>query len=126
MPVVLDYPEVESRVESTDMGEFARVMAAGTVSSRGELTPIQRVGVGAEGGKNGLAGLVLTLVKLLHELVEKQAIRRIDSGNLTDEEVERLGFTLMRQAQEISRMCKEFGLNEDELNLDLGPLGKLL
>jgi hypothetical protein len=117
---------VESRVESTDMGEFARVMAAGTVSSRGELTPIQRVGVGAERGKNGLAGLVLTLVKLLHELVEKQAIRRIDSGNLTDEEVERLGFTLMRQAQEISRMCKEFGLNEDELNLDLGPLGKLL
>jgi ribosomal protein S12 methylthiotransferase accessory factor YcaO len=66
------------------------------------------------------------LVKLLHELLERQAIRRIEAGSLTDQEIERLGLTLMRQAQEIERLRNEFGLEEDDLNLDLGPLGKLL
>ncbi|MCF8036109.1 MAG: gas vesicle protein K [Desulfobacteraceae bacterium] len=76
--------------------------------------------------KNGLGQLVLTLVELIHELLEKQAIRRIDSGSLNDDEIERLGLTFMRQAEEIERLRKEFGLEEDDLNLDLGPLGKLL
>ena len=76
--------------------------------------------------KNGLGQLVLTLVKLLHELLEKQAIRRMESGSLTGNQIERLGLTLMRQAQEIERLRKEFGLEEEDLNIDLGPLGKLL
>jgi hypothetical protein len=76
--------------------------------------------------KNGLGQLVLTLVKLLHELLERQAIRRMEAGTLTDWEIERLGTTLMMQAQEIERLRKEFGLHEEDLNLDLGPLGKLL
>ena len=122
----LEYPPAEPRVDSADMGEFARVMTATALTPRGDHHPVQRLNLGRERGKNGLAGLVLTLVKLLHELVEKQAIRRIDSGNLTDEEIERLGFTLMRQAEEIARIAREFGLEDDDLNLDLGPLGKLL
>ena len=76
--------------------------------------------------KNGLGQLVLTLVKLLHELLEKQAIRRMEGGSLSDDEVERLGSALMRQAEEIERLRMEFGLTEEDLNLDLGPLGKLL
>jgi hypothetical protein len=76
--------------------------------------------------KNGLGQLVLTLVKLLHELLERQGIRRIEAGSLTDEQIERLGLTLMRQAQEIDRLRREFGLAEEDLNLDLGPLGQLL
>ena len=76
--------------------------------------------------KNGLGQLVLTLVKLLHELLEKQAIRRMESGSLSENQIERLGLTLMRQAQEIERLRKEFGLEEEDLNIDLGPLGKLL
>lgn len=76
--------------------------------------------------KNGLGQLVLTLVKLLHELLEKQAIRRMEGGSLTDAEIERLGTALMRQAEEIERLRVEFGLKEEDLNLDLGPLGKLL
>ena len=76
--------------------------------------------------KNGLGQLVLTLVKLLHELLERQAIRRMESGSLTDSEIENLGMTMMMQAQEIDRLRKEFGLEEHDLNLDLGPLGKLL
>ena len=75
--------------------------------------------------KNGLGQLVLTLVKLLHELLEKQAIRRMEGGSLSDDETERLGTALMRQAEEIERLRVEFGLSEEDLNLDLGPLGKL-
>jgi hypothetical protein len=75
--------------------------------------------------KNGLGQLVLVLVKLLHELLEQQAIRRIESGSLTEDQVERLGITMMRQAQEIDRLRREFRLEEEDLNLDLGPLGRL-
>jgi hypothetical protein len=76
--------------------------------------------------KNSLGQLVLTLVKLLHELLERQGIRRIEAGSLTDDQIERLGLTLMKQAQEIDRLRQEFGLEEDDLNIDLGPLGQLL
>jgi hypothetical protein len=58
--------------------------------------------------------------------LERQAIRRIDAGTLEDEEIERLGIALMKQAEEIDRIRAEFGLEEEDLNLDLGPLGKLL
>ena len=123
-----------SRVESPDISEFARIMASqGGRSLSGRTNPgekknssSRRVNLDAEKTKNGLAQLVLTVVKLLHELLEKQAIRRIDGGGLTDEEIERLGFTLMRQSEEIARISREFGLESDDLNLDLGPLGKLL
>lgn len=74
----------------------------------------------------GLAQLVLTLVRLLHELLERQAIRRMEAGSLTDEEVERLGSALRAQADEIRAMAARFGINESDLNLDLGPLGKAL
>ncbi len=74
----------------------------------------------------GLGQLVLALVNLIHELLEKQAIRRMESGQLTDDEVERLGRTLMEQAQEIERLCDEFDLDEEDLNLDLGPLGEMV
>lgn len=76
--------------------------------------------------KNGLGQLVLTLIKLLHELLERQAIRRMEAGSLSDDEIERLGTTLMRQAQQIDMLRRQFGLEEEDLNLDLGPLGKLL
>lgn len=75
---------------------------------------------------NGLAQLVLTVVRLVHELLERQAIRRMDAGSLTDEEIERLGSTLQAQAKQITETAAQFGLTEDDLNLDLGPLGKAL
>ena len=76
--------------------------------------------------KNGLGQLVLTLIKVLHELLKRQSLRRIEGGSLTADQIERLGVTLMNQAREIERMRVEFGLPEEDLNLDLGPLGKLL
>jgi hypothetical protein len=74
---------------------------------------------GKEGG-NGLAQLVLTLVKLIHELLEKQAIRRMEAGRLSEDELERLGRALMEQAAEIERLCAHFGLETEDLSLDLG------
>lgn len=88
--------------------------------------PVRRLSLEEGKLKNGLGQLVLTLVKLLHELLEKQAIRRMEGGSLGDEEIERLGTALMRQSEEIERLRLEFGLTEEDLNLDLGPLGKLL
>ena len=78
-----------------------------------------------ENVRNGLAQLVLTLVELLRELLERQALRRIDAGTLAAGEVERLGTTFLRLAEEIDRLKQYFGLTDEDLNLDLGPLGKL-
>lgn len=85
-----------------------------------------RLNIPRDDVKNGLAQLVMVLVKLLHELMERQAVRRIDGGTLSDEEIDRLGTTLMRQAEEIRRLQKTLGLSDSDMNLDLGPLGKLL
>ena len=108
-------------MDSPAMSDFAKAMTGESV-----LSSPRRLNLDPDKTKNGLAQLVLTLVKLLHELLEKQAIRRIDSGSLTDAEIERLGLTLMRQSEELARLCREFGLDDKDLNLDLGPLGKLL
>ncbi len=120
----------ETRVESRTAGDFAKVMASRLATdgaqSRGAQSSANRLNINEENVKNGLAQLVLTLIKLIHELLEKQAIRRIDSESLTDEQVERLGLTLMKQSEEIERLRLAFGLEENDLNLDLGPLGKLL
>jgi hypothetical protein len=93
---------------------------------KGQTPDRLRLNLDSDSAKNGLGQLVLTLVKLLHEILERQAIRRIDAGSLSEVQIERLGLTLMRQAEEIERLRKEFGLDEEDLNLDLGPLGKLL
>ena len=118
------------RVESEALNDFARVMNADNAllprSSHEVNGQRARINLDQDKVKNGLGQLVLTLVKLLHELLERQAIRRIDSGSLSDDEIERVGMTLMRQAEEIERLKKEFNLDEEDLNLDLGPLGRLL
>jgi hypothetical protein len=85
----------------------------------------RRIDIDPERVQRGLGQLVLTLVKLLHVLLERQAIRRMDSGDLGDDDIEQLGLTLMRQADEIDRLRRILGLEEEDLNLDLGPLGKL-
>jgi len=78
-----------------------------------------------ENVRNGLAQLVLTVVELLRELLERQALRRIDAGSLSSGEVERLGTTFLRLAEEIDRLKDYFGFADEDLNLNLGPLGKL-
>ncbi len=76
--------------------------------------------------KNGLGKLVLTLVELIRQLLERQAIRRIESGSLTDDDIERLGVTFLQLSTQMRVLREQFGLADEDLNLDLGPLGKLL
>ncbi|WP_295445225.1 gas vesicle protein K [uncultured Thiodictyon sp.] len=85
----------------------------------------RRIDIDPQRVQQGLGQLVLTLVKLLHVLLERQAIRRMDGGDLSDDEIEQVGLTLMRQTEEIDRLRRLFDLEEEDLNLDLGPLGKL-
>jgi hypothetical protein len=80
----------------------------------------------AEDTARGLAQLVLTLIELLRQLMERQAIRRVDAGGLDDEQLERLGLALMALERRMEELKQEFGLTDEDLNLDLGPLGNLL
>jgi hypothetical protein len=86
----------------------------------------RRVGADPETVERGLAQLVLTLVELLRQLMERQALRRMDAGTLTDEEIERMGETFMKLAERMEELKVEFGLRDEDLNLHLGPLGDLL
>jgi hypothetical protein len=73
-----------------------------------------------------LVRLVLAIVELLRQLMERQALRRVEDGGLTDAEEERIGLTLMLLEGRMARICDQFGLSPDDLNIDLGPLGTLL
>ena len=86
----------------------------------------RRVNADPENVQRGLAQLVLTIVELLRQLMERQALRRIDGGTLTEEQVERLGRTFMELDKRMEELREQFGLDEEDLNLDLGPLGSLL
>jgi len=85
-----------------------------------------RVEVDRDGVEKGLASLVLTIVELLRQLMERQALRRVDQGDLTDEQVDRIGTTLMALEEQMDKLREHFGLSPEDLNLDLGPLGTLL
>ncbi|HKF79673.1 MAG TPA: gas vesicle protein K [Thermoleophilaceae bacterium] len=86
----------------------------------------RRIGADPENVQRGLAQLVLTVVELLRQLMERQALRRVDSGTLSEEQVERLGRTFMELDKRMEELREEFGLDEEDLNLNLGPLGNLL
>jgi hypothetical protein len=86
----------------------------------------RRVNADPENVERGLAQLVLTIVELLRQIMERQALRRIDGGGLTEDEVERLGRTFMELDKRMAQLRDEFGLDERDLNLNLGPLGNLL
>jgi hypothetical protein len=86
----------------------------------------RRIQVDQDNVERGLAQLVLTVVELLRQLMERQALRRVEAGNLTDDQVERLGTTLMLLERRMGELRELFGLDKEDLNLDLGPLGTLL
>lgn len=88
--------------------------------------PPGRIDCSPETVEQGLAKLVLSLIELLHRLLERQAIRRMEGGSLTDQQVEDMGQALMKLEQKIRELASTFGLKPEDLNLELGPLGKLL
>jgi Gas vesicle protein K len=82
----------------------------------------ERIAADAEVVENGLAKLVLSIVELVRRLLEKQALRRMDSGNLSDDEIERLGNALMKLEEKMSELKSTFGMSDQDLNMKLGPL----
>jgi Gas vesicle protein K len=87
---------------------------------------MQRLRTDPETVERDLVKLVLTLVELIRQLMERQALRRAEGGDLTDEQIERLGLALMRLDEAMTRLKDHFDLEDGDLNLDLGPLGPLL
>jgi hypothetical protein len=84
------------------------------------------IDVDPHGVDQGLAQLVLTLVEFVRQLLERQAVRRMEGGSLTDEEVERVGLALMKLEEKVHQLADQFGLRPSDLNLNLGPIGDLL
>ena len=105
---------------------MTRVLTAQGEVVAGPRALPRRVSADPETVERGLAQLVLTLVELLRQLMERQALRRIEGGTLTDDEIERLGIGLMRLEERMQELTAEFGLQDADLDLNLGPLGNLL
>jgi hypothetical protein len=76
--------------------------------------------------RRSVGKLVLTLVEFIRQLLERQAIRRMDAGTLTPEQIEAVGLALMRLEETVRELAGRFGVDPDDLNLDLGPVGRLM
>ncbi|MEU0372316.1 gas vesicle protein K [Streptomyces sp. NPDC006283] len=95
-------------------------------SERQQHSPARRIRTDPDTVERDLMKLVLTLVELLRQLMERQALHRVDQGDLTEDEEERLGSTLLLLHDRMAGLCEQYGLDMKDLNLDLGPLGTLL
>ena len=84
-----------------------------------------RIAADPEVVENGLAKLVLSIIELIRRLLEKQALRRMDAGNLSEAEIERLGSALMKLEDKMAELKEVFGLTDEDLNLSLGPVRTL-
>jgi Gas vesicle protein K len=89
-------------------------------------SPRNHLDIDRENAERSLAGLVLTVVELIRQLMERQALRRVEAGGLSEEQIEELGSTLMALEEQMARLRDHFDLSPEDLNLDLGPLGTLL
>jgi hypothetical protein len=107
-----------------------RAQAEGSLP-RAELRKIapmlpERLEAGADDIEAGVAKLVLTLVEFIRQILEHQAVRRMEGGTLSDDEIEKLGLALLRLQERLQEIKDAFGLRDEDLNVDLGPLGRLL
>lgn len=93
---------------------------------RRPFLPSQRLDIDERAPERSLVALVLALVELLRQLMERQALRRLDQGDLSPDQVERVGATLLALERRMTELREHFGLTAEDLNLDLGPLGTLL
>jgi hypothetical protein len=98
----------------------------GTAEGAHEGRPRRRMELEPDTVERDLIKLVLTVVELLRQLMERQAVRRFDTGDLTEEQEERIGLTLMLLEDRMTELRERYGLRPEDLNLDLGPLGPLL
>ena len=123
--LVMPYPPdssfpVEPEIDTTHTGEFVAELRR-----LSDALP-ERINLDAQSVEQGLAKLVLTLIELIRRLLEKQAVRRMEGGDLTPEQIEELGLALMKLEEKMRELKEQFGLEDEELNLDLGPIGRLI
>ena len=85
----------------------------------------ERINADPDKVEQGLARLVLTVIELLRRVLEHQAVRRMDGGSLSDEQIEKLGLALLRLNERMGELKQTFGLTDEDLSIDLGPLGEL-
>jgi hypothetical protein len=111
---------VEPEIETAHAGEFVAELRRVA-----DALP-ERINLDAQSVEQGLAKLVLTLIELIRRLLEKQAIRRMEGEGLSPEQIEELGLALMKLEAKMQELKGQFGLEDEELNLDLGPIGRLI
>lgn len=110
--------------------EIAPMLLRGSVARTADanrpLASARRIDADPKSVERGLVSLVLTVVELLRQLMERQALRRVEVGDLSAEQVEDIGLTLMALEARMAELREHFGLEPADLNIDLGPLGPLL
>ena len=110
----------EPEIETSHVEEFVEQLRCVT-----DTLP-SRINIDAQSVEQGLAKLVLTLIEFIRRLLEKQAVRRMEGGDLSPEQIEELGLALMRLEAKLEELKTQFGLADEDLNLDLGPIGRLI
>lgn len=116
----MNYGQVRGSAE--DLTAFAEFTPT-TKPAKTSALP-ERISLDPEKVEKGLSQLVLSILELVRQLIHKQALRRIEGGSLSEDQIEKLGVTLMRLETQMEELKRHFDI--DYLNLDLGPLGKLL
>ena len=110
----------EPDIETSHVEEFVEQLRCVTDSLPSHIN------IDAQSVEQGLAKLVLTLIEFIRRLLEKQAVRRMEGGDLSPEQIEELGLALMRLEAKLQELKTQFGLEDHDLNLDLGPIGRLI
>ena len=110
----------EPAIETSHVDEFVEQLRCVTDT----LPP--RINIDSQSIEQGLAKLVLTLIEFIRRLLEKQAVRRMEGGDLSPEQIEELGLALMKLEAKLQELKTQFGLADEDLNLDLGPIGRLI
>ena len=110
----------EPEIETSHVEEFVEQLRVVT-----DTLP-SRINVDTQSVEEGLAKLVLTLIEFIRRLLEKQAVRRMEGGDLSPEQIEELGLALMKLEGKLQELKTQFGLTDEDLNLDLGPIGRLI
>jgi hypothetical protein len=114
-------PRITVAADAKEIDAIRRQIASVVASA-----PPPRWNANPDDVRRSVLKLVLTLVELIRQLLERQAIRRMEAGSLSDDETESVGLALMRLQETILDLAKQFDISPDELNLDLGPVGKLM
>ena len=114
----------DDRRSAIDVDEMVRRELETQLSAVARALP-DRINADPERVDQGLARLVLTVIEVVRKVLEHQAVRRMDGGDLSVEEVERLGLTLLKLDERMRQLKEAFGLTDEDLQIDLGPLGRL-